>query len=653
MWNKIFSFFSILFLTMLVVGILHSCANIAAPGGGPRDFDPPVPLRASPDFYSLNVSPSRVEITFDENIRIVRPMENVIITPPQINMPVVRAIARRAIVEFSDELLPNTTYTIDFTSAIVDNNEGNPLENFVFSFSTGDQLDTLSISGRVLSAYNLEPQQGILVGIHSVLDDSAFTNIPFERNSRTNSHGDFTIRGMREGTFRLFALNDLNRNFRYDNPQEDIAFFETTVSPSVVSSVRQDTIFNLLDDTIIDTILTVGYTRFLPDDLLLRTFVSDFQRKFRQRHDRTEDNKLEIIFGAPTELPTFSLIDPEISGSDWYVMERNITNDSIMLWITDSMIYRMDTIRMEINYLRTDTLDMHVLTTDTISFNIRRAPPPREREQRRGRTDDADEEEEDEEPEIRFLGIRTNVQPTFELFNPIRIEFEQPIVSFDSTYVRLALEVDTIFTPVPFRLEPDSLNPRRYTLRPDWVPGGRYKLSIDSAAIFSRFDIWNDKLEQTFTVKTEDQYGNLTVNIEGVPEGKAAFVQLLDRTDKPFRQRSVIENVATFQDLPPGEIFMRLVVDENDDGVWTTGNFEEGRQPEMVYYFHNSITIRAFTDHTVLFDVLAVPLIEQKPLEITQNQPEERRRDPELERQRELQQRQQQQRTSPLRGGRD
>ena len=150
MLNKIFSFLSFLFLTLTAVVILYSCANIASPTGGAYDVDPPVVQRATPGFNELNSTPVKIEIEFDENIKIKTPNEKVIITPPQQNMPVIRSIGKKAVVELKDELLPNTTYTVDFTDAIVDNNEENPLENFVYSFSTGDRLDTLSISGKVL-----------------------------------------------------------------------------------------------------------------------------------------------------------------------------------------------------------------------------------------------------------------------------------------------------------------------------------------------------------------------------------------------------------------------------------------------------------------------------------------------------------------------
>ncbi|MDD2247439.1 MAG: Ig-like domain-containing protein, partial [Proteiniphilum sp.] len=425
MLNKILSFFSFLFLLLCAIVIIHSCANIASPTGGAYDVDPPVVRRATPGFNALNASPGRIEIEFDENIKIEKPNEKVIITPPQQNMPVIRSVGRKAIVELNDELLPNTTYTIDFTDAIVDNNEGNPIENFVYSFSTGDQLDTLSVSGKVVMAQDLEPVPGIYVGIHSNLDDTAFTKVPFQRISRTDSRGNFTVRGISPGEYKVYALNDLNRDYKYDNPQEAIAFLDSIIIPSAIRAERQDTVF--VDSITIDTIRTVQYTRFLPDDLLLRTFLSDFQRQYLQKHERPEHNRLTLFFAAPTDRPTFSLLNPGVDGDDWYVAERSSKNDTLILWITDSLIYKQDSISMKINYIRTDSLNKDYIATDTLNFNIRKSTRGKRQESKGA----------EEEQALKFLGINSNVQSSFELYNPIRIEFAQPIVALDSSDVKL------------------------------------------------------------------------------------------------------------------------------------------------------------------------------------------------------------------------
>lgn len=624
MLNRILSFFVFIFLSLLLGLMVHSCANIAAPMGGEYDVHPPVVRSSTPAFNALNVLPQRVEIEFDENIKIESPSEKVIITPPQKIMPIIRSAGRTAIVELKDELLPNTTYTIDFTDAIVDNNEANPLENFMFSFSTGDQLDTLSIAGRVLNAEDLEPVTGMYVGIHSNFDDTVFTNVSFERISRTDSRGNFIVRGMAPGKYRVFALGDLNRDYKYDNPMEAIAFLDSIVMPSTMPAVRQDTIF--VDSVTVDTILNIKYTRFLPDDLVLNSFLSGFQRLYLLRNERPFENRLNIFFSAPTDAPGFSLIEPKVEGDDWYVAERNLNNDTLMLWITDSLVYQYDSIRMQISYLETDTLNRNVITNDTLSFNFRRTEQDQKVEDRKNEESNNGEEGETELPVIRFLNIQSNVQSTFELFNPIRIEFEQPVTAFDSSFVKLEIEVDSLYDTIPFRFEADTLNPRNFILRPSWKPGGKYKLTIDSAAVTSIYGLWNNTYEQSFTVKDLDQYGNLQITISGLPEGKKAFVELLNNSDKPFRKSDVKANVVRFQDLLPSEVYARLIIDDNEDGLWTTGSYEELRQPEKVYYYPGKFVIRAFTDHLEEWNLNAVPLIKQKPLEITTNKPQEKKR---------------------------
>ncbi|MDO5524010.1 MAG: Ig-like domain-containing protein [Bacteroidia bacterium] len=633
--RKIIKYIFLVSATAVFLLCLHACANMASPTGGAYDVDPPRLMRANPPNNALNVNRSVIEIEFDENIKIEKPMEKVIITPPQLNMPVIKSVGRKAVVELNDELHPNTTYTIDFTDAIVDNNEGNPLENFSLSFSTGDQLDTLAVSGKVLSAENLEPAQGIYVGIHSNPEDTAFTRTPFERISRTDSRGSFTVRGLAPGKYRIYALDDRNRDYMYDNPQEAIAFLDSIIIPSSMPAVRQDTIFR--DSVTIDTIKTVEYTRFIPDDILLRSFESGFQRKYFQKHERPSREKLIIYFAAPTEEPVLELLKPDYQSDDWYLMERSLHNDTISLWISDSLISRQDTLIMKMTYLRTDTLNRDLVESDTLSFNFREP-----RQTRRERDEDTPEE-------IRFLGINHNVRSSHEIYSPIRLEFEQPVTAFDSSKVSLTHEVDSVFSPVSFTLTADTLNPRKYTLRHKWEPGERYQLSIDSASVYSTYGLWNNKLEQSFTVKPLDQYGNLRFNISGLPVGKTAYVELLDKSDKPFRKVRVNNNEALIFDINPGAIYARLFIDENEDGEWTTGDFEENRQPEMVYYFPRPYEIRAYTDHEESWNITELPLDKQKPLEITQNKPEERRRR-NLNEERENQQ-QQQRGTSPFSGG--
>ena len=596
--------------------LLYACANIAAPTGGLYDVDPPKVVKASPDFNSLNNDKSKIEIIFDENVKIEKPMEKVIIAPPQKKFPIIKAQGTKVVVELEDELLPNTTYTIDFTDAIVDNNEGNTLENFSYSFSTGDVLDSLAVSGTVLNAENLEPTQGIYVGVHSNLNDSAFTKIPFERISRTDSRGRFTIKGIAEGKYKVYALGDVNRSYSYDDPQEEIAFLDSILIPSTELAMRNDTLF--IDSLTIDTIHNIEYTRFMPDDILLRSFESGFERQYLQKHERPLQHKLDLLFAAPTEKAQFTLLQPTATSDNWFVKESSITNDTVSIWITDSLIYKADTVKLKIDYLRTDTLNNHVLNTDTLNFTFRKPKVRKETTEKK--------KDDEEEVPIRFMNIRHNVQSSHEIYNSLFFEFEEPVANFDSTEIKLEHEVDSTFMPVEYRLIPDTLNQRRYRIKYKWEPGEKYKFLIDSAAFVSEYGLHNNKLEQLFTVKKLEQYGNLVFIIDGLPQDKTAYVELLDAQDKPFRKVRVKNNEALFMDLNPGKLYARLFIDENEDGVWTSGNYEEKRQPEMVYYNPKWYEIRAFTNHEESWDLNERPIENQKPLDITKNKPEEKKK---------------------------
>ena len=210
---------------------IYSCANMSRPGGGPRDETPPVFIKSMPVPNALNVSKQKIEIEFDEIIQVDKPSEKVIVSPPQKDMPEIRTSGRKITVILKDSLLPNTTYTIDFSDAIIDNNERNPLYGFAYSFSTGPKIDSLQVSGILLNARDLEPITGMLVGLHSDLEDSAFQKLPLERIASSDELGHFTIRNVTPGKYRLFALKDMNRDYRFDNPSEDIAFLDSIVRP--------------------------------------------------------------------------------------------------------------------------------------------------------------------------------------------------------------------------------------------------------------------------------------------------------------------------------------------------------------------------------------------------------------------------------------
>ena len=179
-----------------IAAALYSCASVGRIEGGPYDETPPRFISGTPTPGALHHNKNKLSIEFDEFIKLDKPNEKIVISPPQVQQPEIKSNGKKVVITLQDTLKPNTTYTFDFGDAIQDNNEGNPLENFFYSFSTGDRLDSMAVAGTVLNAANLEPVKGMLVGLHANLADSAFTKLPFERVGRTDSRGRFSIRGV-------------------------------------------------------------------------------------------------------------------------------------------------------------------------------------------------------------------------------------------------------------------------------------------------------------------------------------------------------------------------------------------------------------------------------------------------------------------------
>lgn len=613
-------------LLMLMI-VVYSCASMGKPDGGPYDEEPPKFVRSTPKPFAINSKEKKVTIEFDEFIKLEKAAEKVVVSPPQLEQPEIKASGRKVVVGLVDSLRPNTTYTIDFADAIVDNNEGNPLGNYAFTFSTGTTIDTMEVSGTVLSASDLEPVKNIQVGLHSDLSDSAFMKKPFDRVSRTDSRGHFSIRGIAPGKYRIYALMDGNQNYLFDSKTEMIAFSDSIIIPAMEDAMRQDTIWK--DSLTIDTIKSVGYTRFLPDDIILRAFKEENDRQYLTRSERDKENHFVLTFSARADtLPTLKGLN--FDERDAFIIEKTDRNDSICYWIKDSLIYQMDTLEIQMDYLATDTLDRLVPQTDTLFLANKLTRAEREKLEAKAAEEKEKERKKKEkkgekiEPEpTKFLTLNVDAPSAFDLDRNVYLSFDEPVASIDTAAIHMEIKKDSLWEEIPFLFVSDSVLPRKYEILAEWEPEKEYQLSIDSMAFKGVYGLHTNKVKQTMKVKKLDEYGTILLNITGADS--TAVVELLDGSGKVLRQQRITpQNTADFYYLNPGtKFYIRLFNDRNGNGVWDTGKYSEHLQPEEVYYFPKVWEMKANFEFEENWNINAVPVEKQKLDEIKKQKPEE------------------------------
>ena len=365
--------FTILFLLLLTTMLtIVSCANIGTPDGGRYDEEPPEVIGASPADKAVNVKSKKIDIFFNEYVKLANANEKVVISPPQLEVANVRAAGKKIKITLFDSLQSNVTYTVDFSDAIEDNNEGNPMGFYTYSFSTGSVIDTMEMSGHVLAAENLEPVKGVLVGLYradSTYDDSLFRTKPFIRVSRTNGSGQFSIKGIAPGQYRVFALQDVDGDYRFSQKSEAIAFDTTIYVPSSKPDLRMDTCWR--DSIYYDSIRVVPYTHYFPDDIILRSFLEGGQDLHLLKTERLEPDWFRLYFTAPVD--TLPVIRGLNFNDSCLVVEASEKNDTLTYWITDTAFtHSTDSLEMEMRSLDTDTLGNLTWRTDTFVLVARK-----------------------------------------------------------------------------------------------------------------------------------------------------------------------------------------------------------------------------------------------------------------------------------------
>lgn len=612
--------FSLFLLALIgLTSLIAACANQGAgPDGGPYDETPPHIVGMTAPERLQNGKRTKFSLVFNELIKVDNPTEKIIVSPPQIETPEIKVSGRRITVELLDSMRPNTTYTVDFSDAITDNNEGNPLGQYTYIFSTGQTTDTMQMSGYVINAEDLEPVKGILAGLYQQHHDSVFAQRAFDRVARTDASGFFSIKGVApDRDYRLYALQDADGDFHFTQPSEMLGFLHNDLRAGAFRDTRYDTLW--VDSVRYDSIRIIPYTHFTPDDLVVRAFKIDVNTRHYLKAQRDVPESFTTFFTGPSrKRPTIQGLNFDASKA--FVVNASAGNDTLTYWLADTTLLRQDTLRFAYTYdnwddslaqmlPKTDTLELVPKTT----FAKRAANEAKElekwnkqREKREKRGDFSKSQ-----PPMVALQLRADVSSSLVPNRNILIQFDQPLQRFDTKKLHLRLKKDSTYHDAPYALDTVPNNILAYRLRAEWRPGQEYQLVIDSAAMTSLYGRVNLATDNKFSIAKLEDFGTVFLSLSNAHE--STVVQLLGSDGKPVAQAPTKNGRAEFYYVQPGKYYLRCFFDRNGDGKWTTGSWSPRRDPEEVYYFPKEIEVRANWDLNESWDVTALRLDKQKP----------------------------------------
>lgn len=569
-------------LGLLGVLLFHSCANPGAgPSGGLKDTIPPRMLNSTPLSGTLHFTGKTIVLDYDELVLADKLGEVLVVSPPLASRPEIKTRGRSIALTFKEDLIPDRTYSVDFKSGIKDNNEGNPIEPYRMTFSTGDQLDSLRISGHVIDAFTLMPVKDALVIIYELEHDSIFRRLRPDYVARTDEEGFYMFDNLQSKNYKVYALVDGDNNLFYSQESEAIAFIDSLILPSASFVAQIDTVINEQD-----TLITTGYVDYYPSELYHRMFTEKFYNQYLTTHRRSIREGLFLQFNeALADSFHYELINSPLADSiQWVSEEFSARRDSVFLWITNPEVSKIDTLRLKVDFTVKTKAGLDSLQTDTLQFLF--VDPVRSRLKK------------DEQPVVaqQVVEINHNVKGKFNLNETLQLKATLPIAEMDLEKIRLNEQVnDSTFLPVTWTLENDSVTKRAMKVQFKMKEKTNYVFETDSAAFVAFNGAVSMPLNLKIGTQEADFYGAVIVQIEGA--GPNSIVQLLKagKEEELIQQRTLTgeKGQIVFDYLAPETYMVKLIDDANNNGKWDTGRLSQSVQPEKVFYFNKVLKVKS------------------------------------------------------------
>ncbi|MDE5422386.1 Ig-like domain-containing protein [Ancylomarina sp. DW003] len=565
---------------LAILSFVYSCANMGYPTGGPKDEESPNVIETDPPNFSTEIKGGKINVHFDEFVQLKEINEKFVVSPPLERKPTVNLRGRSIYVEMGDSLKANTTYTLDFADGIADNNEGNPLGNYQYVFSTGTDLDSLSIQGHAVDGFTSLPVEKVQIFAYANHQDSLpLTTIP-DYVAQTDTAGNFKLNNLKAGTYKLFALVDGNRDYKYNGPGEVIGFLDTLLTPTAE-------LFQQLDSVAPDSMAMRTYTAFSPADIHIDLFEEENPLLYLTNYNRTRREKLDFEFSFKrNDKIKIDFLEVDSDDSS-FLIEMNGRQDTLSYWMVDSNIYKQDTLTAVLNYLKTDSTNQLVSFSDTLKLNFK---DPKKAKQ----TKKQKKKSKIKKPVYTF---KSTAKTSQHLNKDIEFEFVEPLAEFKLDSMHLIKKVDTLEMPVPFTFIKDSSLLRTYHLKAKWESDTEYRLDFDSTAFKNIYGIESDAFTKKFKTKELEFYGKILLRVEHIHG--PIIVQILEsnKNETLIQSKKIYsDQLVTFNYLEPKTYIIKVIEDWNDNGSWDTGNYKLKLQPEAVHYFRKEIKVRSNWD---------------------------------------------------------
>lgn len=556
------------------------CANMRPPTGGPKDAYAPIVLASEPPNYTINFDADKIELKFNEFVAVSDVITEVFISPPLQNTPEVKTRGKSVIIYLEEELQDSTTYSIFFGKSIKDITEGNPIENYNYVFSTGDKIDSLSVIGEVINAFDLKPREDVLVMLYEDDNDSIpFDSLPFMVKpsylTRTNTAGFFLINNLRGGDYMMFTLADINLSATYDGGDEEVGFLDSLISPvyyaqetvdtTLLDSLGislQDTLASLLIDSLLvadtlsaDTVDESFYTLFMFHE------VPDTIQKLLGA-DKPRRQVLRFIFRYPADDVMITPLTPV--PNEWMHEEWNKGKDTLRYYILSD---KVDTISLRI------WQDTTVF--DTVSYSlVEKEIPQRKKDME----------------EAQILRMFTNISNPFPYQDTLKLKTGYPFRAVDFSRFVLTAAEDTI--EASFEIYDPAA--RMIRLNHKFKEQTLYTLFFPDSVLFDIMGKSNDSIEFRFNTNSYEDYGLYVIHAVNSSQYDQIAIQLMTENEKLIRQNIIRqEETISWDLLKPGKYIIKAFADLNHNRVWDTGDYLERRQPEPVVFFPGAIEVRA------------------------------------------------------------